>query len=253
MTAAAFSPIIQAYMAKVGVEAVKRGIDWGAMSEEERMKFASDYCKGISRNNEEKSESQRREEERARSLERQRRIESELMRLEREIPPKYIGARTTDFSDKNPVIPHILGGGSCLLTGVPGLGKTHMIWAVARAMVERGEKLDEIKVINLQDLVCDIKENGKSNWARYTKQAYGNYKHLFIDEFDKVYGGISDYTIISDLVSYRYDNLLPTVIAGNGERQIALDILGGAVYSRLTGKADGGAYFPIGGEDRRSR
>lgn len=245
------SPIRNAYLESIGKHAAKAGLDWDSMTTEERFSFADSWQRMKSEENKQIQERIREKEELMRNQERQSRINQETMHLEAKMPRKYLNARISDFSAENPVIAHILGGGSCLFTGCPGIGKTHLIWAIARYLVENGERADEITVINLQDLVCDIKENGQSNWARFTKREYGKQRHLFIDEFDKTYGSLSDYTIISDLISYRYDNLLPTVIAGNGGTDTALMILGAAAFSRLTGKSDGGAYFPLKGEDRR--
>lgn len=245
------SPIMETMMNAFRGRAVATGLDWDSMTPSERFSFAEQYSSMIADENKAREEKQReREQDRRREeLEAQRRREISI--IEGRIPLKYQKARISDFSPENPVIGHIMNGDSCLFTGGPGIGKTHLIWAVARNLVEKGELASEITVINLQDLVCDIKENGANNWAKYTKLKYGKVEHLFIDEFDKTYGSLTDYVVISDLVSYRYDNLKQTVVAGNGGTETALMILGAAAFSRLTGKSDGGAYFPLKGEDRR--
>lgn len=239
--------------ARVRINAEQRGFVWEQLDEEARNAERRNYIQAISEKNKIIAENRAEEEERARRYQREENIRCEMLSFDQRIPPRYRGARISDFSSSNPIPAHVISGGSALLLGNPGVGKTHMLWAIACALIESGEKSDSIEIVNLLDLLADVKEKGGDNWPRYTKKRFGRIKHLFIDELDKANGSSCDYSIISDLVSFRYNSMLPTVIAGNGDLNLAVEMLGPAVFSRITGAADGGAYYPISGEDKRRK
>lgn len=234
------------------LKALRQGINnekWNAMPEEKRRAFI-DECDEMFRKAAE-SEKQRRLEEQEREI--QERTKGEIVKFDSRIPPRYKDASIDDFSEGNAVIRHILEDGSCLLSGSPGIGKTHLIWACGKELVKKGVLSSSIAIVNLQSLLCDIKENGSDNWSRYIQDKWGRYRYLFIDEYDKIYNSKADYVVISDLISYRYDYMLATIISGNGDSDTAIDILGQATYSRITGQGDKGYLFRLSGEDRRKK
>lgn len=231
--------------------AKRQGRNWHELDEAEKKAIRESWKKETSERNRARAE---REEAEDRELERQSaeaRKNKERSDFMERVPPRYKEASLKDFSEGNPIAQHVLKGGSALLLGNPGTGKTRLIYAIARELIERGETSGTVEIINMLDLLADVKERGGDNWPKYTKTRYGKVRHLFIDEMDKTNGSNCDYSIISDLVSYRYNNMLATVIAGNGSKELAVDMLGPAVFSRITGRADGGALYEPKGEDRR--
>lgn len=231
--------------------AKRQGRNWHELDEAEKKAIRESWKKETSERNRARAEREAAED---RELERQRaeaRKVKEMSAFMDRVPPRYKEASLRDFSENNPIAQHVLKGGSALILGNPGTGKTRLIYAIAKELIERDMPESHVRIVNMLDLLADVKEHGGDNWPRYTKQQYGKSRYLFIDELDKTNGSNCDYSIISDLVSFRYNNMLATVIAGNGSKELAVDMLGPAVFSRITGRADGGALYEPKGEDRR--
>lgn len=168
------------------------------------------------------------------------------------VPERYKDAQLTDFNSSSPVINHILDGGSCLLSGTTGSGKTHMLWALGKEFANKN-KLGDVVVMTLSELISSVRSNSSAtDWILYATEKFGEAPRiLFVDEYDKCKSSPSDYELFNHIIGKRYDNKLQTVLVGNGDITTARNTLGDAVISRLTGKADNGAYYWVNAKDRR--
>ncbi len=168
------------------------------------------------------------------------------------VPERYKNAQLSDFNSSSPVINHILEGGSCLLSGTTGSGKTHMLWALGKELAKKN-KLGDVVVMTLSELISSVRSNSSAtDWILYATEKFGEAPRiLFVDEYDKCKSSPSDYELFNHIIGKRYDNKLQTVLVGNGDTTTARNTLGDAVISRLTGKADNGAYYWVNAKDRR--
>lgn len=195
-------------------------------------------------------ENSERQEALARAEEEQRRREAET-KQEREfiawcesvVPKRYASACRTDFMDS--VAQLFTFEQSALIIGGNGIGKSHLAWAIAKEAKRSGKS---VEVINMYRLLSSIKS--APDWY-LSVDLYSKFDVLIIDEYDKCHGSESDFVLVSELVDQRYDEMLPTIIIGNGDDQQAQRLLGQSVYSRLTG--DGGRLYKLGGTDRRRK
>ena len=163
--------------------------------------------------------------------------------LESYVPKRYKDAKRSDFMDS--VAPLFSLEQSALIIGGNGIGKSHLAWAIAKEARKSGRT---VEVINLYRLLSEIKAT--PNWYDDIDM-YARFDVLIIDEYDKCHGSESDFVLLSELVDKRYDEMLPTIVIGNGDDQQAQKLLGQSVYSRLTG--DGGRLYKLGGTDRRRK
>lgn len=168
------------------------------------------------------------------------------------VPERYKNAQLSDFNSNSPVINHILEGGSCLLSGTTGSGKTHMLWALGKELAKKN-KLGDVVVMTLSELISSVRSNSSAtDWILYATEKFGEAPRiLFVDEYDKCKSSPSDYELFNHIIGKRYDKKLQTVLVGNGDITTARNTLGDAVISRLTGKADNGAYYWVNAKDRR--
>ena len=161
------------------------------------------------------------------------------------VPPRYIDAQLSDFSSSSTVASHILNGGSCLILGPVGAGKTRLMYAVAKSLA-RNYEYGEVVVSSLTMLLAGITANGGQSWQQYASEHYGkNTKLLMLDEVDKIKASSFDYEITNLIIGERYDNKLQTVMVGNGTIENIRGILGDAVISRMVGEKDGGKLFQL--------
>lgn len=179
--------------------------------------------------------------------------DSEVERWKALVPERFSEASMNDYPPSVfPYFKHIFSGGSMLMLGPTGVGKTHFLWAAARSIVVE-ERLDpkEVKVISMQELLAKVRSSG-GDWVEEVNARYGSVVWLFVDECDKVMGNESDYLIINSLVNTRYEKRICTVFSGNGTREQLARKLGEPVISRLTAGNEKGMLFLIEGKDRRT-
>lgn len=166
------------------------------------------------------------------------------------VPARYKNARTNDFNGQmDDIFKHIYNGGSLLMLGKTGTGKTHFLWALANSFGE-ADMLDDMKITNLQELLGNVRSHG-GDWADVAVSLYGGCTWLLVDECDKVNGSENDYLIISALVDKRYSENKPTVFVANGTRKQLVEKLGEPVVSRLTASSEKGMLLELEGNDRR--
>lgn len=170
------------------------------------------------------------------------------------VPPRYKDADLSDFNSGARIVNHILSGGSCLILGPTGVGKTRLMYAIGKSLVKTFG-YGEIEIHTLTMLISGIRSNsGSQDWVDYAHEHYGvNTSLLIVDELDKIKGNRSDYEIINLIIGERYDHKLQTVLVGNGTLDDAREILGDASISRLIGDKEGGMLFNLSSSspDRR--
>ncbi len=162
------------------------------------------------------------------------------------VPPRYKDADLSDFTSGARIVNHILSGGSCLILGPTGVGKTRLMYAIGKSLVKTFG-YGQIEIHTLTMLISSIRSNsGSQDWADYAHEHYGvTTSLLIVDELDKIKGNRSDYEIINLIIGERYDHKLQTVLVGNGTLDEAREILGDASISRLIGDKEGGMLFSL--------
>lgn len=136
---------------------------------------------------------------------------------------------------------------SLLFVGGTGTGKTHLAAAIANSLVDRGIQtrfgtfqahLEEIK-----------KEFDMSGQKHYLDDIKGS-PMLIIDDLGKELKTDWTQSVLYDLVNYRYEHMLPTVITTNLSADELANHCGSAVWSRLYEMCD---TVVMQGEDYRTR
>ena len=166
------------------------------------------------------------------------------------VPRAFKEANIQHFKADSPIVLHIMNGGSALIIGDTGVGKTHLAYACAKELAYNRADATSVRVVDMSSMLSDVKKLD-SDWLRAIKEKYGTVQTLFIDEFDKMFGSAADYQLVSHLINARWEEELQTVVMGNGSEEMAKNLLGAAAISRLVGRGTGGAFFSVGGLDRR--
>lgn len=233
------------FMAQIKDDMVKRycerhDIDFSSLSNAEKESIVK---LSLKENSDKQDALKRAEEEQKKAEQESKREKAYISWCETCVPRRYKDAKRADFMDS--VAPLFSLEQSALIIGGNGIGKSHLAWAIAKDAKKAGKA---VEVINLYRLLSEIKST--PNWYE-NLDVYTRYDVLIIDEYDKCHGSESDFVLLSELIDQRYDEMLPTIVIGNGDDQQAQRLLGQSVYSRLTG--DGGKLYKLGGTDRRRK
>lgn len=125
----------------------------------------------------------------------------------------------------------LIGGASAIIYGGYGCAKTHIAWSLCKLRWDKGEGA---LYTTAQSIYTDIKQQFGGGDPEQVIQRYQTAPYLVIDEIDKSYGSQLEYVTLFEIVNYRYNWLLPTVIFLNAEKKEDIpSLIGGACYDRL--------------------
>lgn len=125
----------------------------------------------------------------------------------------------------------LIDGASAIVYGGYGCAKTHIAWSLCKLRWDRGE---DALYTTAQSIYTDIKRQFGGGDPEQVIQRYQTASYLVIDEIDKSYGSQLEYVTLFEIVNYRYNWLLPTVIFLNAEKKEEIpSLIGGACYDRL--------------------
>lgn len=178
-----------------------------------------------------------------------------------QVPNRYKDATIDDFSNELKKVIHNIG----FVTGPPGVGKTHLLYALAQQEVRNSinhvtsfVKYNELRVdiidayyLSTSELMAKIRrtydplsEKTEDDIIRLCSTA----KHLFLDDL-----GVSANTewsldIIYRIINYRWTNELRTVVSSNLSLLQIGDRIGQMIMSRIAGM---GEVIELKGKDKR--
>lgn len=136
---------------------------------------------------------------------------------------------------------------SLLFVGGTGTGKTHLAAAIANLLVERGI---QTRFATFQSHLDEIKKEFDQSGQRHYLDDIKGTPVLVIDDLGKEMKTDWTQSILYDLINYRYEHILPTIITTNLSANGIATHVGGAVWSRLQEMCDS---VVMQGEDYRTR
>ena len=125
-------------------------------------------------------------------------------------------------------------GGTLILTGAPGNGKTHLACAIANAVMAQFEAT--VAYGNVPDLLRTIKETYRRDSTRTERQALQDLigpDLLVMDELGAQMGTDHEKQLLFEIIDRRYTNLRPTIIASNLNREDLDGYLGQRAMDRF--------------------
>lgn len=193
-----------------------------------------------------KDEEEKEYERQQREIQEKIRLAEYIASVKNSVPTIYRDADIKDFPEVlQPKIDKILNGSNALIFGDNGVGKTHLAWALAKALAEKGKR---VVYINAQVLLFEIKI--APHPYKMIQERYGRgVDVLIVDEDDKIFESKADFVYLNFMVNHRYEWEKQMIFLGNGNKAQFIEALGQSIYSRL--RANNGMEIVLSGNDKR--
>jgi DNA replication protein DnaC len=172
----------------------------------------------------------------------------EAMLVQAAIPPRFIGktfdnyradgegqARVLkvcrEYAENFPR--HLRTGGSLILSGLPGTGKSHLAGAVLQAILPAHVGV----YVTLMDLIRTLRDTWRRDSEVTETQMLARLQAiplLVIDEIGVQYGTDGERAILFDVLDRRYRELRPSILMTNLGKEEFRTAIGDRVFDRLT-------------------
>lgn len=140
-------------------------------------------------------------------------------------------------------------GASMILCGKPGTGKTHLAAAGILSLAKSGKY---VKYTTSYKLFAMI----KATYSKYSDESdqeiikrYTECELLVIDEVGVQFGSEAEKVLFYQIINGRYENVLPTILISNLNKDGVKDFIGDRCFDRL--KEGGGAVLSFDWESHR--
>ena len=128
---------------------------------------------------------------------------------------------------------HLRTGGSLILSGKPGTGKSHLAAAVLQAILPARVGV----YMTLMDLIRALRDTWRKDSETSENQLLAKLEAmplLAIDEIGMQYGTDGERAILFDVLDRRYRNMRPTILMTNLDKDGFRAAIGDRVFDRLT-------------------
>lgn len=136
-----------------------------------------------------------------------------------------------DYAERFPE--HRAEGRSLILTGAVGTGKTHLMIAVLKHLIDGGFRP---RYISLYDYVVSVRETWRRNADKTEREvisALAEYDLLLLDEVGVQAFSDNEMMLVHLLIDGRYQRRLPTVVASNLDARGIETAIGERAMDRL--------------------
>lgn len=164
-----------------------------------------------------------------------------------EIPIRYQDAEMSDFtgSDIDVITEWVANPRDFLfIWGVSGIGKSHLLAAITKAVRRSGKKCGYKKA---PEIFLDLRQSFKNDME---SEVIKKYRQPIVACFDDVgASNVTDYAVAAWylIIDHRYSEMTPTVFTSNLSLDKISELMGDRIASRLAS----GVRFELKGLDRR--
>ena len=189
-------------------------------------------------------------------MQRKKDIENEKIRtiyseFIRDVPPRFKDATFSSFqcsSDKQrKTVEYLKTGGSAVIYGSNGVGKTHLAYATCEYQARQGKVAGYVLAF---DFFNKIRKSFSDGTTEDVMNRYSNYQLLVIDEIDKTQGTQTEFMYLYSLINERYNYMRSTILITNAKPDEFAAIIGQSALDRV---ASEGKVIDLTGENYRQR